>query len=393
MRKESDFDKALRLKGYGSYKGISNSGYKKIEQVKEADGGLRVQPKIISSLRDYIDFIGSLESTYENPVFYRGQGIADYLINPNSLRISPSNEQPMIEAFSRKFSNEIDSCENDMARLVLMQHFGLKTRALDITENPLAALYFACSPMKKFNTNPQKELDSWGEITIFQDPEDEPVEGSKKPDDLKPIHSTTVSILSSTAFMDNDFTLWHLGMEWKKDNNYMRNEVYIPLKDIVRRSVIVRVPPNNPRIKNQQGAFIIVNANEVTAIGGDEKRAVELTKYILERRNLTFNELQKSDNKWKPIFGNLETWELNFRKIQPYSDSNRIKIFDTDPFDLRRLFYKKDGIQQVALIPSECKKKIVRELERFNITEDFIYPDMDNVANEINLKVNVKRIG
>ncbi len=386
MAKESDFEKALRLKGYGSYKNLSVSEYKNIEKVTKVDKNLKVKPTIITCLKDYIDFVGTLESNYENPVFYRGQGNANYPINPNSLRINPENEQRMIESFERRFSTEVNACENDMARLVLLQHFGVGTRALDVSENPLAALYFACSPMKKFNKNREKESSDWGEITLFKTPKKN---DEKKPEELKPIHSTTVSILASTAFMEKEFSLWKLGMEWKKDNNYMREEKYIPLIDIVRRSVIVRVPQNNPRIKNQQGAFIIVNANEVKAIAQKENNADELTKYIFENDSFSFDELL-NESKWKRHFSEGNTWELEFRKIRPYSGENKFKEFDTDPFDLHRLFYKdEDGIQQVVLIPPETKKGIVKELAKFNITEDFIYPDMDNVANEINEQINV----
>ena len=140
MRRETLFDKALRLKGYGSYEEkISESEYRKIEKERTVEGGLRVKPTIIRSLQDYITFIDELDSDYKNPVFYRGQGNANYTINPTALRLDPKNEKLMIDSFSRRFSNEIEPCVNDMARLALMQHYGLSTRALDITENPFAA--------------------------------------------------------------------------------------------------------------------------------------------------------------------------------------------------------------------------------------------------------------
>lgn len=387
MTKESDLDKAIRLKGYGSAKEkFSESNRDSFESVKKA-GKLSVKPKIITCLREYIDFIETLETSYENPVFYRGQGNANYLINPGALRINPQNEQRMIESFSRRFPDVIDSCINDMSRLVLMQHYGLSTRALDISENPLAALYFACSPMKKFNKNPEKEKSSWGEITIFREPQKE---DEKKPYNLKEISSTTVSVISSTAFMEEDFNLWQLGMEYKKDNNLMREERHIPLLDIVRRSVIVRVPQNNPRIKNQQGAFILVNANEITEMNYHDTKTKELTEEIINDydREITLDSLL-NNTLWKKVIGTDKTWEFRFKKIKPYSGQNRIEIFDTDPFNLHDLFYKnKKGQQVVMLIPPEKKTNIISELERFNITEDFIYPDMDCVANEINERIN-----
>ena len=385
MSKETDLQKAIRLKGYGNYgENISESDYKKIEQPTKVDKTLCVKPTVITCLKDYVAFIGSLKYSYENPVFYRGQGNANYTIVPTSLRINPANEQRIIESFERRFSNEMNACQNDMARLVLLQHYGVSTRALDISESPLAALYFACSPMKKFNQDREKDFHNWGEVAIFQDPDKDK---ETKPSEVKPIHSTTVSILSSTAFMETEFSLWKLGMEWKKDNNYRREEKYIPLGDIIRRSVIVRVPQNNPRIKNQQGAFIIINANEVKSIAWKDDKAVELTQYILDNPSTTFNDLLQ-EPRWKKLFENENTWELEFRKIKPYSGENKFKEFDTDPFNLRRLFYKESGVQQVVLIPPENKKGIISELEKFNITEDFIYPDMDNVANEINERIN-----
>lgn len=377
------FRKAIKLKGYGSYKDVSKSEYKNIQQVKKVDDKLKVKPTIITSLNEYFDFIKKLDNTYENPVFYRGQGNANFPISPNSLRKNPENEKRLLEAFYRKFSDEIDSCNTNMAKLVVMQHFGLGTRALDISESPLAALYFACSPMKKFCQNRDEEMSNWGEITIFRDPN---INDEKKPHDVKSLLSTTVSILASTAFMEKEFTLWKLGMEWKKDNNFMREEKYMPLGDIIRRSIIVRVPQDNPRIKNQQGAFIMVNANEISDEYIGNAKAIELTNFLIQNPDCYFEELL-DNKKWERLFEH--TWDLNFRKIKPYSGTNVIKEFDVDPFNLRRIFYRDEkGMQQVVLIPPDAKRNIISELKYFNITEDFIYPDMDNVAHEIMENVN-----
>lgn len=379
-------ENAIRLKGYGSDLNKDSSDKKRLEKSVRVDNELTVKPTVITCLKEYIEFIGKIEYSYKNPVFYRGQGNANYTISPGSLRKNPANEKIMLESFERRFSTEVDSCTTNMARLVLMQHFGMSTRALDVTENPLAALYFACSPMKKFNKNPEAEKKNWGEITIFRDPDFE----EKETENQKQIDSNKVSIISSTAFMKNEFNLWKLGMKWKKDNNFMHDEKHIQLKEIIRSSVIVRVPQNNQRIKNQQGAFILVNANEVSSLANDERYAEELTNHILNYDgDLSFNELM-NDKKWSRQFSEGFTWSLRFKKVKPYSGENRIKIFDIDPFDLRRLFYKdEEGIQQVVLIPPDKKEGIVNELKKFNITEDFIYPDMDNVANEINENINI----
>ena len=242
---DSAFDKAVRIKGYGSYpKGKSGSS---VDGVKSFSGG-KVHVTVIESLEEYVRFVGGIETTFENPVFYRGQTNANYLLTPYSLRNNPEHEHLLIEAFSRRFSNEVDSCRNAVSKLVLMQHYDLKTRLLDITENPFAALYFACVPYKKYRrANEDEEKEAWGEILLFRDTAED---GKTRPERLKTAESSNASIIANTAFMEAEFTLWHLGSFWKKDANQTYDERYINLMSVVRASYIVRVPHNNPRIKN-----------------------------------------------------------------------------------------------------------------------------------------------
>ena len=380
---DSAFDKAVRIKGYGSYpKGKSRSS---VDGVKSFSGG-KVHVTVIESLEEYVHFVGGIETTFENPVFYRGQTNANYLLTPYSLRSNPENEHLLIEAFSRRFSNEVDSCRNAVSKLVLMQHYDLKTRLLDITENPFAALYFACVPYKKYRrTNEDEEKAAWGEIVLFREKAEE---YETRPERLKTVESSNASVIANTAFMDREFSLWHLGSFWKKDANQTYDERYINLKSIVRASFIVRVPQNNRRIKNQQGAFILSSANTAYLWKNERyEKEKELTEYILKRDYTSYSDMLEK-GPFKNDLDKTQTWLMNFRKVKPYSDDNEFDVFKSDPFDMRRLLYKdKKGIQHVVLIPPGAKKKLASELGKFNITEDFIYPDMDSVANEINTRI------
>ena len=65
------FDKAKKLKGYGSF--LKSENKKNIEKIVTLKTGLKVKPTVIKTLREYFDFISQLETSYQNPVFYRGQ--------------------------------------------------------------------------------------------------------------------------------------------------------------------------------------------------------------------------------------------------------------------------------------------------------------------------------
>lgn len=384
------FEKAVWLKGYGSYpKNWSPARVAGVKTIKCSKGKAKVNVTVVKSLDEYVRFVGGLETRFENPVFYRGQTNANYLLSPSSLRNGPANENRMIEAFIRYFAHEVDACKNAVAKLALMQHYDLKTRFLDISENPLAALYFACVPRKKYrNPAADEEDESWGEIVLFQEKDEY---GEPRPERLKTAESSNASIIANTAFMEQEFSLWKLGSYWKKDANQAYNEKHIDLTSIVRKSLIVRVPQDNPRIKNQHGAFILANANTAHLYKNDKKiKERELTEYILKNEDISYDKLLK-DSPFKHDLDNTVTWIMNFRKVKPYDEDNEFEVFRTDPFDLRRIFYKdKNGIQQVVLIPPEAKETIKKELASFNIREDFIYPDMDSVANEINEIIDKK---
>ena len=61
-----------------------------------------------------------------------------------------SHERDMYNEIRIECPQEFSHCKSHLDFLVHMQHYGLPTRLLDVTRNPLVALYFA------FETNPGK---------------------------------------------------------------------------------------------------------------------------------------------------------------------------------------------------------------------------------------------
>lgn len=408
---ESFPEQAKRIKGYGfpdyeeqffKSKMQSDPNYKleekrrhELEELKcSGDGKHTVRPIVVESLEAFVSEITKLESNQFNPILYRGHTNANCFMLPSVMRLLSEKEDLLYQEFCRRFPKEIQQCENAMEKLVFMQHYYTKTRALDLTENPLFALFFACADDKRFRTNLEGNKYKWGEVVLVRAPETEENKKNLYRDDIKYPHSSTVSVLANTGFMEKDFNLLQLQIAYQNDRHLANLNNFVYLRDVLSRSVIVRTKQDNPRIQHQQGAFLLVNANTIdyiSCVDTGEKVNVDvkqLTDYVLggakDAADLNLAYLQKGLYKQFSQFSKDMQYDIHFKKVAPYAPKNSDPRMQNDPFDLRRFLYKNASDEQVVfLIPPTAKDHIKKQLARLNITDAFVYPEMDSVSNEL----------
>lgn len=101
---------------------------------------------VVNSVAEFIDQLAQIDIKEGTETFYRGHANIEWKLLPSLLRTSNGADKEHL-IFRNMVSHEPQSfseCRSTLDHLVHMQHYGLPTRLLDVTMNPLIALYFAC---------------------------------------------------------------------------------------------------------------------------------------------------------------------------------------------------------------------------------------------------------
>ena len=99
----------------------------------------------IKTVSNYIEEIEKLINTKDHNYYFRGQDDAFSNTLPAVFRNRKllDNEDNMFNDFLMNDPQLFEKCRTNFERLALMEHYHLPTRLLDVSSNPLIALFFA----------------------------------------------------------------------------------------------------------------------------------------------------------------------------------------------------------------------------------------------------------
>ncbi|WP_322963017.1 FRG domain-containing protein [Sphingomonas fuzhouensis] len=266
---------------------------------------------IVETLEQYLAIVLDETAMAGDQIFYRGHSDKSYRLEPSLFRKNATGGPRYLRDEDRMVRELLSERPGDFAsdlymidKLVRMQHFGLPTRLLDVTSNPLVGLYFCCSGAK-FDED-GAEID--GEVIIL----------STRKADIKFYDSDTVSCIANLAMLPDEYKeRMKTGLppeDFNKTDECRRLLHFIgaekpyfkPLIDPkdLGRIVFVKARNSNARISSQSGAFLLFGRDAILPETGHS--SLNVRRIVVRRKREILAQLHRMNIKSSTIYPGIE---------------------------------------------------------------------------------------
>lgn len=249
--------------------------------------------------------------------YFRGHSSKDHELIPSIYRNSGwiKNEDKMFRELILRCPDEFHELETTFQKLVKMQHYALPTRLLDLTGNPLIALFFACQD-NMVKSNKGKEISTDGEVIIFRIPKDT----------IKYFDSDRVSVVSNISKQPFNFE-FNIKKNESPTEFSKQDSIKLLLHDIrheksffepniksehLKSVICVKPMLDNPRILRQDGAFFLFG------VDGKKKEFSRIPEEYIYKLNKS--RLIIKNNGKRKIQEQLKVLGINTSRIYPEVD-------------------------------------------------------------------------
>ena len=372
--------------------------------------------KYIKNVNDFLNEINEIwkkrkeekkEIKATDNIFYRGHSNKEkFELEPSIYRkdnktnkfLYIENEDKIYRETIAKVPYDFNG-KNTIESLVLMQHYGVPTRILDLTTNPLVALYFACDD--------DKNKDADGEVIVFDIPEESTCYFDS---DRVTVLANLAKCKSDFYYEDGDMLKYKTFIEKLENRTEYKEEIGKFSKDV--KEAIDKV---EEYIKEDKYFFKkdINTLIDKLGVKEDQYAFIEAFKGITEK--LLWEERKTTNNKYFGELLHLIKEDKSYFQdiinpndirsvfaIKPKLDNPRIVrqygaflIFGSKENNKEMPRVKNDWIiagkdsllGKKIIIDHKSKEDILNELDILGINKSTLFPEIDKVAEYIKDKI------